>query len=59
MNMMDEKQLTAKWDAIYQGAGKAIDWVSAVRGNAPRLNTEADSLIYRLRRSRNMAKISA
>ncbi|WP_311748845.1 putative virulence factor [Proteus penneri] len=56
MNMMDEKQLTAKWDAIYQGAGKAIDWVNAVRGNAPRLNTEADSLIYRLRRSRNMAK---
>ncbi|MEQ4924604.1 putative virulence factor [Proteus hauseri] len=56
MNMNDEKQLTAKWDAIYQGAGKAIDWVTAVRGNAPRLNTEADSLIYRLRRSRNMAK---
>lgn len=56
MSIIDEKTLAAGWNAIYQNADHAIDWINTVRKNAPRLNTEADSLIYRLRRSRNTAK---
>lgn len=56
MTIMDEKQLVTRWNAIFDGAAEAITWVNSVRGNAPRLNTEADNLIYKLRRSRNMAK---
>jgi hypothetical protein len=40
---------------VEQGAGQAIDWIAAVRQDAPRLNTEADRLTLNLRRSRNKA----
>ena len=56
MSTFNEKQLIAGWNAISDGAGKAIEWGQTVRENAPRLNTEADNLIYKLRRSRNIAK---
>lgn len=56
MSITDEKTLTESWNAICQNAEQAIEWITAVRENAPRLNTEADNLIYRLRRGRNMAK---
>lgn len=56
MSMNNEQQLIDGWNAIYQNADNAINWINTVREHAPRLNTEADSLIYRLRRSKNIAK---
>nr|WP_249208851.1 putative virulence factor [Magnetospirillum sulfuroxidans] len=41
---------------MYQGAGQAIDWVADVRPGAQRLDRDADGLIERLRRSRNLAR---
>lgn len=56
MSMNNEQQLINGWNAIYQNADNAINWINTVREHAPRLNTEADNLIYRLRRSKNIAK---
>ena len=53
--MSQSEQLTQQWASIYQGAGAAVDWVNAVRTNAPRLNNEADHLVLKLRRVRNLA----
>ena len=53
--MSQAEQLTQHWASIHQGAGAAVEWVNAVRSNAPRLNNEADHLILKLRRVRNMA----
>ncbi len=56
MNMLTPEQLAARWQAVYQGAGQAIDWIQATRPQAPRLNAEADNLVFKLRRSRNKAQ---
>ena len=48
--------LTQRCRDLYQGAGQAIGWVNDVRGGAQRLDRDADGLIERLRRSRNLAR---
>ncbi|MGJ0628294.1 putative virulence factor [Xenorhabdus bovienii] len=56
MKHFTPEQLKQAWLDVAQGAGQAIEWVEEVRGNAPRLNTEADRLKLKLRRSRNTAQ---
>ncbi|MCS3838007.1 hypothetical protein HNR03_002614 [Pseudomonas sp. JAI111] len=51
----DQTQLSASWAAVYEGAGQALDWIAQTRGNAPRLDSEADNLNIRLHRARNLA----
>lgn len=48
--------LSKRCQGLYQGAGQAIDWVADVRPGAQRLDRDADGLIERLRRSRNLAR---
>lgn len=50
-----QHQLSAQWAAVYEGAGQALDWIGQTRGNAPRLDSEADNLNIRLHRARNLA----
>lgn len=50
------EQLSQHWASVYKGAGDAVHWISEVRHNAPRLDNEADHLILKLRRVRNMAR---
>jgi hypothetical protein len=52
----DQTQLSASWAAVYEGAGQALDWIEQTRGNAPRLDSEADNLNIRLHRARNLAQ---
>ena len=56
MTIQRAEQLVAGWATIHQESGQAIDWISRVRGNARSVDSEADSLVYRLRRVRNQAK---
>lgn len=49
-------KLSQSWITIREESGNAIDWIGRVRGNARSVNTEADSLITKLRRIRNQAK---
>ncbi|MBX9406333.1 putative virulence factor [Pseudomonas baetica] len=51
----DQRQLSAQWAAVYEGAGQALDWIDQTRVNAPRLDSEADNLNIRLHRARNLA----
>lgn len=51
----EQTELSARWAAVYDGAGQALDWISQTRGNAPRLDSEADNLNVRLHRARNLA----
>lgn len=48
--------LSKRCQGLYQGAGQAIGWVAEVRPGAQRLDRDADGLIERLRRSRNLAR---
>jgi len=52
----EQTQLAANWAAVHEGAGQALDWIGNTRGNAPRLDSEADNLNLRLHRARNLAK---
>ncbi|MBI6549580.1 putative virulence factor [Xenorhabdus lircayensis] len=56
MNNLTPEQLKQAWCSVAEGAGQAIEWIEDARGNAPRLNTEADRLKLKLRRSRNTAQ---
>src|SRR5476649_1402057 len=56
MKSLNPESLAAQWRAVSEGAGQAIDWIETTRKNAPRLNTEADNLVVKLRRSRNKAR---
>ncbi|MBV6824760.1 putative virulence factor [Pseudomonas sp. PD9R] len=51
----EQNQLSASWAAVYEGAGQALEWIGQTRGNAPRLDSEADNLNIRLHRARNLA----
>jgi len=48
--------LTRRCEELVAGAGAATEWVRDVRGSSQRLDREADGLIERLRRSRNLAR---
>lgn len=48
--------LSQRCQSIHAGAGQAITWVNDVRGGAQRLDRDADGLIERLRRQRNLAR---
>lgn len=50
-----QTELAASWAAVHQGAGQALQWIGQTRGNAPRLDGEADNLNLRLHRARNLA----
>lgn len=50
-----QHQLGQGWKAVHAGAGQAIEWIESVRGNAPRLDSEADNLILELHKARNLA----
>jgi len=54
--MPDEQDLRHRCEDIHAGCGEAIDWVNAVRSDSPRLERESDSLIDKLRRTRNLAR---
>lgn len=56
MSTHNSANIIQGWQGVEQGAGQAIDWIAAVRQDAPRLNTEADRLTLNLRRSRNKAR---
>jgi hypothetical protein len=56
MTIQRAEQLVAGWATIRQESGQAIEWISRVRGNARSVDSEADALIYLLRRVRNQAK---
>ena len=56
MTKWDDRVLSDQCEAIYQGAGEALDWVAAVRGNSRRLDVEADGLNEKLRRARNLCR---
>ncbi|MHB0766318.1 putative virulence factor [Stutzerimonas sp. NM35] len=51
-----QNQLSTAWTAIHEGAGQALEWIHEVRGNAPRLDSEADSFNLKLHRARNLAR---
>lgn len=48
--------LAQRCENILAGAGAAIEWVRDVRPKAPRLDRDADGLIEKLRRSRNLSR---
>ncbi|HRW59050.1 MAG TPA: putative virulence factor [Defluviicoccus sp.] len=48
--------LAQRCENILAGAGAAIEWVQDVRPKAPRLDRDADGLIEKLRRSRNLSR---
>lgn len=58
MNKLTDKQqqLSSAWAAVHEGAGQALEWIREVRGNAPRLDSEADSFNLKLHRARNIAR---
>lgn len=58
MNKLTDKQqqLSSAWAAVHEGAGQALEWIREVRGNAPRLDSEADSFNLKLHRARNLAR---
>ncbi|MEW6037394.1 MAG: putative virulence factor [Pseudomonadota bacterium] len=56
MTNWDDESLSERCDAIFRGAGEALDWVAEVRNNAQRLDREGDGLIEKLRRSRNLCR---
>jgi hypothetical protein len=49
-------ELSTHWASLHEGAGQALQWIADTRGNAPRLDSEADSLNLRLYRARNLAR---
>ncbi|WZB61767.1 virulence factor SrfC family protein [Achromobacter xylosoxidans] len=51
-----QEKLARQWRAIHEGAGRAIAWIDAVRGNSRKLEDKADGLIYGLRRASNKAR---
>ena len=54
--MPDNQNLPHRCEDLHAGCGEAIEWVSEVRRESPRLDRESDSLIDKLRRTRNMAR---
>jgi hypothetical protein len=48
--------LHQRCEGIFDGCGEAIDWVREVRDNSPRIDREADGLIGKLRRTRNLSR---
>ncbi len=56
MSDISADDLTAKWQALRDGAGQAIEWIEDVRGNAPSVDSEAEGMVEKLRRTRNLAK---
>lgn len=52
----EQKRLSEGWQAFHLGAGKAVEWIDAVRDSAPSLDSEADQLSLELYRARNLAQ---
>lgn len=56
MSSINKDAIVQGWHALAKGAGEAIQWISQMRHDAPRLDTEADTLTLKLRQSRNKAR---
>lgn len=56
MTTLKQQELKQRWDAVQKGAAQAIDWIQHVRPNAPRLDSEADGLILKMHRARNLGR---
>lgn len=52
----EQRKIVNSWVNLYQGSGQAIEWIKKVRKESKRVNGEADSLIIKLRRARNLSK---
>ncbi|MFO7747297.1 MAG: virulence factor SrfC family protein, partial [Orrella sp.] len=56
---MQQEELVTKlsdgWQTIHQQSGQAIEWIGQARRSAQRLDNEADHLVLKLRRARNLA----
>lgn len=50
------EKLTLGWSTVHEQSGQSIDWIRKARRSSPRLENEADHLILKLRRARNLAK---
>jgi len=50
------ESLAARCLDMRDGAGEAVAWVTEVRGNSQRLDRDADGLIEKLRRTRNLCR---
>ncbi|SES84109.1 putative virulence factor [Thorsellia anophelis] len=53
---IEQQALVKNWVNLYEGSGQAIDWIKKVRKESKRVNGEADNLIIKLRRARNLSK---
>lgn len=54
--MATSDDLIGRCDGVVTGAGQAIDWIETVRADSRTLDADADGLIERLRRHRNLAR---
>ncbi|MDY0242111.1 MAG: virulence factor SrfC family protein, partial [Rhodospirillaceae bacterium] len=50
------ENLAARCRGLRDGAGAAVEWVAEVRDSSRRLDRDADGLVERLRRARNVAR---
>ncbi len=53
---IDPQAIAQRSRTVYEGAGRAVEWVTDVRSQSARLDSEADGLIERLRQSRNLCR---
>ena len=49
-------RLSQGWQTVHRQSGEAIDWIRKARKSAKRLDHEADHLVLKLRRARNLAQ---
>lgn len=52
----EQQKIVESWKNLYTGSGDAIEWIKKVREGSKRVNSEADGLIIKLRRARNLSK---
>lgn len=48
--------LQSEWNSVFEGAGKAIDWVDQVAENAGEVRTVSEALTRKLYKARNVAR---
>ncbi len=54
--MNNPEHLAGRCKEVVKGAGKAIEWVNEVRETSSRVDREADALVEKLRRVRNLSR---
>nr|WP_321440630.1 virulence factor SrfC family protein [uncultured Hyphomonas sp.] len=56
MSDMTPEALEQSWNRLHECAGKGIEWVEKVRETAPSVASEAEGLVEKLRRVRNLSR---